>query len=73
MIYPATTWDLELQLISGERYLPDNFFMVYELRMGGCGGYATSFKGLEMGNLGAQVGLPLGECQVNSVERKSPL
>ena len=42
--------------------------------MGGCGGYATSFTGLNMvGIEGAQVGLPLGECQVNSVERKFPL
>ena len=42
--------------------------------MGGCGGYATYFTGLNMvGIEGAQVGLPLGECQAYSVERKSPL
>ena len=34
--------------------------MEYEFRMGGCGGYGTSFKGLEMGIIGAQLGLPLG-------------
>ena len=38
--------------------------------MGGCGGYATSFTGLNMGIEGAQVGLPLGEFQVNSPLRE---
>ena len=59
-MYPSETWDLVFQVIPVERYLSDDFFMVYESRMGGCGGYETSFKGLERGIIGAQLGLPLG-------------
>ena len=59
-MYPSGSWDLEFQKIPVERYLPDNFFMEYEFRMGGCGGFATSYKGLDRGIIGAQLGLPLG-------------
>ena len=63
-MYQFDLWDPQLKMIPLVNYLPDSYFMVYEVRLGGCGGLATSFKGHEYNIEGAQIGLPLGRCFV---------
>ena len=54
-------WYLYAQPVATTRHLPPEYFMDYELRMGGAGGFATSFDGERLfGISGATVGFAYG-------------
>ena len=54
-------WYLNNQPIAQERRLPEEFFMEYEMRMGGCEGYSTSLYSKSLlGIMGVTVGLGYG-------------
>ena len=55
-----SSWLSNTQGVDESRYLPEDFFMDYEMRMGGCEGYITTFQGVKLGIDGLAVGLGRG-------------
>ena len=54
-------WFEDDQQVPLGRYLPLEYFLFYEMHMGGCGGYFTPSHGSMYGVAGASLGIGFGK------------